>query len=115
MLYKQKFHSHRVFDRYPSGRVGRHRIVKHQVVGVESSGQYASRFDVETVLATRRVRSRLAPGAWVVVDCWAAGSKALESEAQSGEPDFEYSMCGDSFRLFYRTNDSIVAVTEVVR
>ena len=89
--------------------------MKHQAVDVESSGQYASRFDVETVLATRRVQSRLAPAARVVVDCWAAGSQALEFEAHLGEPDFAYSMCGDSFRLFYRTNDSIVAVTEVVR
>ena len=89
--------------------------MKHKAVDVESSGQYASRFDVETVLATRRVQSRLAPAAWVVVDCWAAGSQALEFEAQSGEPDFEYLMCGDSFRLLYRINSSIAAVIEVVR
>ena len=88
--------------------------MKHQVVGVESSGQYASRFDVETVLATRRPQSRLARDALVVVGYWAAGSQALESVAQSGELDFECSMCGDSFRLSYRTSDSIAAVTRAV-
>ena len=88
--------------------------MKHQAVGVESSGQYASRFDVETVLATRRLQSSLARDALGAVGCWAVGSQALESEAQSGELDFECSKCGDSFRLVYRTNDSIAAVTEVV-
>ena len=88
--------------------------MKHQAAGVENSGQYASRFDVETVLATRRPQSRLARDALVVVGYWAAGSQALESVAQSGELDFEYLVCGDSFQLLYRTVDSIAAVTRAV-
>ena len=89
--------------------------MKHQAAGVESSGQYATRFDVETVPATRRPQTRPVRDALGAVGCWVAGWQALESEAQLGEPDFEYSRCGDSFRLLYQTCDSVAAVTRAVR